>query len=92
MQLGDTINGLFELYGAFAAFQNVRALRRDRAVAGIYWPNFLFYSAWGLWNLGYYPSLGQWLSFTGGCFIVAANLTWVGHYFWYRNATEKQTA
>lgn len=89
MHIGvDTINGLFEFVGAYTNLQNVRAIRRDRSVAGVSWQSFAFFSSWGLWNLVYYPALGQWLSFAGGCAIVSMNLLWVGHYFWYRYAKE----
>lgn len=35
------------------------------------------FTVWGVWNLAYYPALGQWLSFVGGVVLVAGNLAWV---------------
>lgn len=76
MQVNDLVNGGFELLGGAALWLDVRRLLRDRVVRGVYWPARAFYAAWGLWNLAYYPSLGQTLSFLGGLVVVSANLTW----------------
>lgn len=40
-------------------------------------PYNAFFSAWGIWNLVYYPTLGQWASFIGGVLLVAGNVAWV---------------
>lgn len=73
----DLINGLFELTGAFFTWRNFVQLRRDRRLVGVYWPTTAFFAAWGAWNLIYYPTLGQWLSFAGGVALVAGNVAWV---------------
>lgn len=75
--LPDTINGAFECSGALAALANVRRLLRDRIVKGVVWQTQVFWVSWGLWNLFYYPHLGQWASFMGGALVVCANLLWV---------------
>jgi polyferredoxin len=77
MQLPDLINGGFELIGAFFTWRNAWQLRKDREIKGVYWPTTLFFAAWGLWNLVYYPTLQQWASFIGGVALVAGNLAWV---------------
>jgi hypothetical protein len=77
MNLPDLVNGLFEGLGAALILMNVRQLRRDRVVRGVHWAPTVFFAAWGLWNLFYYPHLSQWLSFAGGCGIVAANAWWL---------------
>lgn len=71
----DLINGLFEFGGSVLLWMNVRQLMRDRGHRGVYVPATAFFAVWGLWNLYYYPNLGQWLSFAGGCSIVVANIT-----------------
>jgi hypothetical protein len=73
----DLINGAFELSGAAMLWLNVRQLWRDRRIAGVHWGPTLFFAAWGLWNLFYYPSLHQWASFTGGLAIVSMNTAWL---------------
>lgn len=74
----DAINGLFELFGSGLIWMSVRQTLRDRGYAGIYIPAVVFFAAWGLWNLYYYPHLDQWFSFAGGVSIVVANTVWVG--------------
>jgi hypothetical protein len=73
----DIINGCFELTAGLLCWFNVRKLLRDRRIHGIYWPVQAFFAAWGWWNLYYYPSLCQWVSFTGGVFLVLGNTIWV---------------
>jgi len=74
---GDLINAIFELGGGILCWLNVRRLLKDRIVKGISWPVQAFFASWGIWNLYYYPSLGQYLSLYGGIFLVASNITWV---------------
>jgi hypothetical protein len=73
----DYINGLFELVGAYFTWMNAFILYKDKAIKGVYWPTTAFFSAWGLWNLHYYPSLDQWASFVGGVILVSGNIMWV---------------
>lgn len=73
----DLINGGFELIGAYFTWRNWLQLRRDRTITGVYWPTTAFFSAWGIWNLVYYPALGQWASLVGGAVLVAGNVAWV---------------
>src|ERR1700759_5546623 len=74
----DTINGLFELIGALLVVNSIRALLKDRTVKGVSVFSCCAFSTWGVWNLFYYPYLGQWFSFAGGACLCAANLAWVG--------------
>lgn len=73
----DLINGLFEGLGAILCWFNVTRLRKDKEVKGVSWAVQAFFSLWGIWNLYYYPSLGQWASFWGGVGLVSGNATWV---------------
>jgi hypothetical protein len=82
----DLINGTFELGGGILCWLNVQRLRKDRRVQGVDWRVSAFFSAWGFWNLFYYPSLHQWASFAGGILLVLANTTWVALALWYRSA------
>lgn len=77
MNWPDLINGLFEMIGAYFTWRNYIQLKRDRHLAGVYWPTTAFFSAWGIWNLIYYPALNQWASFAGGVLLVAGNVAWV---------------
>jgi len=82
--MGDYLNGLFELVGAYFIWMNVVYLYKDKNIAGIYWPSWAFFAAWGLWNLYYYPSLDQWFSFSMGILLVSGNVTWVLMAMWYK--------
>ena len=75
--LVDWINGSFEIIGGVLSWMNVKKLQKDKHLAGVYWPVTAFFSVWGLWNLFYYPSLDQWVSFVGGLFLVSGNSVWV---------------
>lgn len=77
MTLPDAINGGFEIGGAAAQLLSIRALMRSRHLEGVSWTATAFFSGWGMWNLFYYPHLGQTLSFLGGAALVCVNLTWV---------------
>jgi len=85
MQLPDLINGIFEFGIAIPLAKGVMMLRSDKIVRGFYWPTIAWTTAWGLWNLYYYPHLDQWLSFVGGLLVVSVNLTWLAHVYWYAN-------
>lgn len=76
MQVADLVNGVFEAAGGLMCWLNVQKIMKDKSVVGVYWPVQAFFSAWGIWNLYYYPALGQWASFWGGVFLVAGNSTW----------------
>jgi hypothetical protein len=79
----DLINGSFEFVGSLMLWRNVAQLYRDKMVRGVHWSATGFFAAWGYWNLFYYPHLGQWLSFSGGVSIVAANTIWLGQMLYY---------
>lgn len=81
----DLINGLFEFSGGAFILNHCRLAIRDKAVAGVSILSIVFFTFWGLWNLYYYPHLHQWLSFSGGIFIVTANTWWVMLLMYYRS-------
>lgn len=80
----DLINATFEALGGVFILGHCRAVLRDKAVAGVSITATVFFTAWGVWNLYYYPSLNQWLSFYGGVALVIANCFWVGLLIFYR--------
>jgi len=80
----DTINGIFVSLGGLFILGSSVKLYKDKEVKGVHWLHPTFFTSWGLWNLFYYPSLGQWFSFYGGVFLVIANAIWLGQIFYYR--------
>jgi hypothetical protein len=56
-------------------------------INGLFEASVVFFTAWGVWNLFYYPALGQSLSFIGGLFVVVANSIYVGMLLIYSKGT-----
>lgn len=83
--IGDVVNGLFESVGALTQVLNVRRICQDRQVRGVDWRFTVFFAAWGFWNLYYYPSLHQWVSFGAGIVMTGANVVWVLYALYYRS-------
>lgn len=79
----DVVNGMFESLGALFILPSILKLHREREVRGVSWIHAGFFTAWGAWNLVYYPSLGQWLSFAGGVALVCMNAVWLGQLIYY---------
>ena len=77
MTWADAVNGSFEMSSGFLLWNNVRILIRQKEVRGVSIITTTVFALWGYWNLYYYPSLNQWLSFIGGLNVVAANTVWV---------------
>ena len=79
----DLFNGVFEFCGAGFILLSVARLYREKVVRGVSWVHVAFFSAWGFWNLFYYPHLGQWISFAGGIGIVGTNTFWLCQLLYY---------
>lgn len=86
MTIPDIINGLFESLGGFFILLSIRRLHREKLVRGVSWVHAAFFTTWGFWNLFFYPQLGQWMSFAGGAFLVAANTAWLLQMWYYLRA------
>lgn len=71
----DFINSLFEFGLAAMLCLNIRQLLRDKEVKGFHWAPLAFVTVWGLWNIFYYPSLGQWWSAGAGVLVLLCNIT-----------------
>lgn len=79
----DLINAAFEALGTVFVGLNVLRLYRDKMVRGVDWRVMGFFTVWGLWNIFYYPHLGQWLSFAAGIGIAAANVVYLALLLYY---------
>lgn len=80
----DLINGLFEIVGGCFHLLSVKAILKDKQIKGFSPLPTIFFSAWGLWNLIFYPVNGHWFSFIGGIFLVSVNLWYLYliHKYW----------
>jgi uncharacterized membrane protein YfcA len=83
--MNDIINGIFELGGGILLIINCFKLYKDKEVKGVSISVCAFFTVWGCWNLYFYPSLGQWVSFAGGVLLVTVNLVWVFMAIYYSN-------
>jgi hypothetical protein len=81
--MNDLINGTIELIGALLIAYNCLLLYKHKEVQGVSVMTTAFFSAWGVWNLYFYPSNQLWFSFGGGVCLATANLTWVGMAIYY---------
>ncbi len=73
----DLLNGVFESLGGFFIFLSCRKLMRQKKVRGVSMYHITYFTAWGFWNLYYYPFLEQWTSFVGGMLVVLVNILWL---------------
>lgn len=81
--MNDLINGGFEAFMSVILCFNCRRLYLDKTVKGVSPIPFIFVILWGLWNLYYYPSIGQWWSFAGGLSVVCVNISYCLMMFYY---------
>jgi len=88
----DLINGTFELCGSYFIWLHIRQVLKDKKVAGVSVLATGFFSAWGFWNLFYYPHLEQWISFWGGAFLATSNAIWLGLLAKYKREQERNEA
>lgn len=82
----DFVNGCFEAFAGAMICMHSRRLWIDKKVRGASMVATCFFTAWGFWNLFYYPHLAQTWSFAGGLVVVAANALWLSLMWRYRNA------
>lgn len=86
----DLINGLFELGGAILLWLNVMRLRRDKCVRGVHPAPTAFFACWAIWNLWFYPSLGQWWSFYAGIGVGIVNFIWLTQMLYYAHHEKRK--
>ena len=79
----DLVNAAFEGGMCFAIVPSVLKLRRDKEVRGFHWFHIAFPTAWGFWNLYYYPFLGQSASFWAGLAVVSINVLYLSMIAYY---------
>lgn len=77
MQLPDIINGLFETLASISILNHCRVVRNSGQAHGSSLLSTMFFMVWGMWNIWYYPQLGQVFSFWAGIAVLGANLFWV---------------
>jgi hypothetical protein len=79
----DFVNGMFEAFAGAMIAMHCRRLLIDKLVRGVSVVATTFFTAWGFWNLFYYPHLEQMWSFYGGLVVVSANAVWLSLMLYY---------
>jgi len=87
--MNDLINGLIELIGALLLIHNCWLLYQHKKVQGVSVMTTAFFTAWGAWNLYFYPANNLWMSFAGGLCLAMANLTWVFMAIYYAQKAKR---
>lgn len=80
----DAINGLFELLGSVFVGMSCWRLYCDKQVKGLSMIHPAFFTAWGYWNLVFYPAVGAWWSFYGGIGVTVVNSLWIAMMIYYK--------
>ena len=84
IQIPDLINSLFELGASLAIANNCYRVYQDKMVKGVSPWSTLFFTAWGIYNVWFYPSLHQVLSFIAGIAVCGMNVIWLALMLKYR--------
>lgn len=84
----DIINGIFEALGFAFILPSIWKLSVEKEVRGVSWLHASFFWVWSLWNLHYYPALGQWCSFAGAIMLFVTNTIWVAQLLYYNWRTK----
>lgn len=77
MNIPDFVNGGFEIFGSAFIILSILKAYHAKSSKGVNWIHPAFFTAWGFWNLFYYPHLDQWVSFIGGIGVFIMNMIWV---------------
>lgn len=83
--LPDFINACFEFLATAVSTMSLAAIYKAKQIVGASpWPT-VFFTVWGLWNLFYYPHLGQWWSTMAAVGMLIINVAWLVLYRRYVN-------
>jgi len=83
MDVNDLINALFEFCATLFVLNNCRVVLKHKFVSGVSVVSCAFFMLWGLWNVYYYPTLGQVYSFYCGVAVLVSNIIYVGLLIYY---------
>ena len=82
----DQINAAFEFGGAVAVIPSILAAVRDKRIMGLSIWSTVFFSAWGWWNLIYYPHLDQLWSAWAALLLATTNSVYLYLIWKYKHA------
>lgn len=73
----DLANAIFEVAAAAFGLMHVARAWRDRVIRGVHPLPFVFFGAWGAFNLWFYASLGQPLSAAAAVTPILSNVSFL---------------
>ena len=73
----DIITATFEMASTIFQVYNIRRLFIDKGISGVHWGQTALFMVWCVWNIYYYPSLGQLFSFGAAIIMLITNTIWV---------------
>jgi hypothetical protein len=82
--LPDIINAGFEVFASVVSTLSLIAIYKAKRIVGVSpWPT-VFFAVWGMWNLFYYPHLGQvWSTLAAGG-MLGVNMIWLYMYYQFK--------
>lgn len=81
--MNDVINAIFSFLSGIFLWYNCWKLYKDKQVCGVSISCQALFTLWGFWNLYYWPSLNQWVTWYASIFSTTANLVWVWMAIYY---------
>lgn len=87
--MNDAVNAFFECGGFIAVAMNCWKTHKDRGTRGIAPLAVAFFTAWGFWNLYYYPSVGSTISGAAAIAVALANTLWISLMLYHGRAEPK---
>jgi len=85
MELNDIINSIFQFLVSFFILINCIKLFKDKKIYGVSFSTLIFLVIFSIWNLYYFFSLNQKISFYAGLFCFMMNLTYLILGIYYKN-------
>jgi hypothetical protein len=73
----DNVWAACELGATIFQCGQIRQLTKDRQIRGVHWYMTAFYIGWGLLNVPFYASLGQFHAMAAGICMTIANVAWL---------------
>jgi len=85
----DQINAAFELLASIFILNHCRVLYRDKCAKGVSILSSVFFSAWGFWNIYFYPALDQHFSMYAGLCVVVSNSFYIAMMTYYNHISRQ---
>lgn len=76
-EIMDAINAMFEFGGFLAVLPSILIVRKSKKIDGVSVITLWFFTAFGYWNILYYPHLNQACSTYAALLLAAANSYWL---------------